>query len=203
MKSKKAPQQRVPRVRPQSLQRRRDLLGVVYEQVADHGIDGVSMRQIADAAQLSTGSVNYHFNNKRNLIIAALEAAYELPEDWEQYKGSPFAQLKRLASRYVFRSARDRFWLFWVDYTAHGSRDEEMRQHQQLRYERQHRFWSSLIRDGVAAGELKTDLEPAAAAEDLLLVAHGLVVRQIQSPTPEMRAHARNKLDSLLGALQA
>ncbi len=203
MKSRTMPPPRVARARPQSLQRRRELLGVVYEQIAEHGIDGVSMRQIAEAAQLSTGSVNYHFQNKRNLIIAALEAAYELPDDWGQYTGSPFAQLQRLASRYVFRSARDRFWLFWVNYTAHSSRDEEMRRHQQARYERQHLFWCSLIRDGVAAGELRAELDPEAVAEELLLVAHGLVVRQIQSPLPETRAHARETLQAHLEGLLA
>jgi TetR/AcrR family transcriptional repressor of bet genes len=187
--------------RPKTLKRRRELLGVVYECISAYGIDGVSMRQIAVAAEISTGTINYHFGSKYNLIIAALEAAYEQPEDWEAYKGSPLAQLRRISNGYVFRSANDRFWRFWINYTAQGTRDDEMRRHQNDRYRRQLRFWATLLRDGVAAGELRPDIDPATTADRLLLTAHGLVIRQVLSPTQEMREHAREVLDEFFADL--
>jgi AcrR family transcriptional regulator len=187
--------------RPKTLQRRKELLGVVYEAVSESGVDGVTMRQIAEAAGISTGTINYHFKNKHNLLILALEAAYELPEDWKVYEGSPFSQLQRLAMGYVFRSSRDRFWRFWINYTAHSTRDEEMRQHQNTRYERQRKFWGELLRDGIAAGEVDPDVDPEREANDLLLIAHGLVLRQLQSPTPASREEAgeilRERFDRL------
>jgi hypothetical protein len=36
---------------------------------------------------------------------------------------------------------------------------------------------------------------PAKGADRLLLTAHGLVIRQVLSPTQEMREHAREVLD--------
>jgi AcrR family transcriptional regulator len=179
------------------------LLGVVYEAVSEFGVDGVTMRQIAEAADISTGTINYHFKNKYNLLIAALEAAYELPEDWQIYKGSPFSQLQRLAMGYVLRSPRDRFWRFWINYTAHGTRDEEMRQHQNDRYERQLAFWGDLLRDGIAAGEVDGSVEPRVAANELLLIAQGLVVRQLQNPTPATREEARSILADRFAVLAA
>ncbi len=184
-------------VRLKTLKRRAELLGVVYESVSEHGIDGVSMRQIAAAANISTGTINYHFSSKRNLVIAALEAAYELPEDWEQYRGSPVAQLRRLVLGYVFRSSRDRFWRFWINYLAQSTRDEEMRRHQEERFRRQGRFWAHLLRDAIAVGEVRPDLDAAKVAERLLLVAHGLVVQQLQAPTPASRDHAGTMLNEL------
>jgi TetR/AcrR family transcriptional repressor of bet genes len=177
--------------RPKTLQRRKELLGVVYEVVSESGVDGVTMRQIAEAAGISTGTINYHFKNKHNLLILALEAAYELPEDWKVYEGSPFSQLQRLAMGYVFRSAKDRFWRFWINYTAHSTRDEEMRQHQNVRYERQLRFWGDLLRASIEAGEVDPEIDPNAAANELLLIAQGLVIRQIQSPATATRDEAR------------
>jgi AcrR family transcriptional regulator len=177
--------------RPKTLRRRKELLGVVYEAVSESGVDGVTMRQIAEAAGISTGTINYHFKNKHNLLILALEAAYELPEDWKIYEGSPFSQLQRLAMGYVFRSSRDRFWRFWINYTAHSTRDEGMRQHQNVRYERQVRFWRDLLRDAIATGEVDPEIDPKAAANELLLIAQGLVIRQIQSPTATTRDEAR------------
>ncbi|MBR0684323.1 TetR/AcrR family transcriptional regulator [Bradyrhizobium manausense] len=177
--------------RPKTLQRRKELLGVVYEAVSESGVDGVTMRQIAEAADISTGTINYHFKNKHNLLILALEAAYELPEDWKVYEGSPFSQLQQLAMGYVFRSPRDRFWRFWINYTAHSTRDEEMRQHQNTRYERQLRFWGELLKKAVLSSEVDPEIDPEAEANELLLIAQGLVIRQIQSPTPTTREEAR------------
>jgi len=182
--------------RPKTLQRRKELLGVVYELISEHGIDAVTMRQIADAAGISTGTINYHFKNRHNLVILALEAAYELPEDWRSYEGSPLAQLRRLASGYIFRSPRERFWHFWINYTANSSRDEEMRRHQNDRYEKQRKFWAELLKAGIAAGEVDPDIDPQNTADDLLLTGHALVIRQIQSPTPATREMARSLLEA-------
>jgi AcrR family transcriptional regulator len=189
--------------RPKTLKRRKELLGVVYEVVSESGVDGVTMRQIAEAANISTGTINYHFKSKHNLLILAMEAAYELPEDWQAYKGSPFSQLQRLAMGYVFRSSRDRFWRFWINYTAHSTRDEEMRQHQNDRYERQLKFWGDLLRDGIAAGEVDPNVDPKSAANELLLIAQGLVVRQIQSPTAAIREEAKTILSERFALLAA
>lgn len=188
-------------VRAGTLERRRELLGIVYECIAEHGIDGVSMRQVATAANVSTGSINYHFKNKNALMIAALEAAYELPDDWQNYQGSPITQLRKLTSRYVFRSNKERFWLFWVNYVASSSRNDIMRQHLQDRYVRQHNFWASLLRDSVGAGEVRADIDPMAEAERLLLICHGLVIRQIQSPDLATRASAKELIEEAVSKL--
>jgi AcrR family transcriptional regulator len=201
--SKKTDVGTVDSARPKTLKRRKEVLGVVYEAVSESGVDGVTMRQIAEAAEISTGTINYHFENKHNLLILAMEAAYELPEDWEVYKGSPFSQLQRLAMGYVFRTPRDRFWRFWINYTAHSTRDEEMREHQNTRYERQRKFWGELLRDGIAAGEVDPEVDPERAANELLLIAHGLVLRQLQSPTAANRDEARDILTERFDHLAA
>lgn len=179
------------RSRPGQESTRRHVLETVYELISEHGVESLSMRQVADAAGLSTGTINYHFGNKESLLIAALENAYELPPDWEQYRGSPAAQLRRLVFGYVCRTPKDRFWRFWINYLAASTRSEEMAAHQKVRYERQERFWGSLIRDAVQAGEFKASLDPRQEAEDLLSLAHGLLVRQLVIPHAEVVAQAR------------
>jgi AcrR family transcriptional regulator len=182
---------------------RRHVLETVYELISEHGIEGISMRQVADAAGLSTGTINYHFGNKESLLIAALESAYELPSDWERYRGSPAEQLRRLVFGYVCRTPKDRFWRFWINYLAASMRNEEMSAHQKLRYERQERFWGRLIRDAVMAGEFKPSLDPRQEAEQLLSLAHGLLVRQLVIPRAEVRAEARVLLGSRIDNFRA
>ncbi len=159
------------------------------------------MREIAALAGVSTGTLNYHFGNKENLLVAALAAAYHLPEDWEAYRGSPAAQLERLAMSYVMRSANDRWWLFWINYLALGSRNKGMQGEQRRRFERQRRFWCKLITDGIAAGELRR-VDPAATALQLLVEAHGVVTLQLLDNGASTRAMARRHIAAMIAALR-
>lgn len=173
---------------------RKQLLGTVYEFISENGIENLSMRRIAEAAGVSTGTINYHFVNKQRLLIAALESAYELPPDWESYKGSPLKQLTRLVTGYVCRAPRDRFWRFWVNYLATSTRDSELHAHQTDRYRRQLRFWAKLIEDGARCGEVRTDIDPHRRAEELLILAHGLLIRQLAGPEEGSRDLAHELL---------
>jgi len=184
------------RPRPGQEWTRRHVLETVYELISEHGVESLSMRQVAEATGLSTGTINYHFGNKESLLIAALESAYELPHDWEQYRGSPAAQLRRLVLGYVCRNPKDRFWRFWINYVAASTRNAEMAAHQKLRYERQERFWGKLILDAMHAGEFKTSLDALREAEQLLSLAHGMLVRQLVLPSAEVRAQAMELLNA-------
>jgi AcrR family transcriptional regulator len=172
------------------------LLGVVYDLISENGIDAVTMRQISEASGVSTGTINYHFKNKENLIISALEEAYQLPDDWEELRGSPAAKLRRLALFYALRTRGDRWWRFWINYLAASTRDEELQLHQRRRFERQLDFWTRLIEEGIDAGEMRADLEPRAAARDLLINVHGLLTLQFVKPDAEMRSLALERINS-------
>jgi TetR/AcrR family transcriptional repressor of bet genes len=187
--------------RPGRVQRRKDLLGVVYEIVSEFGIDGASMRQIADRAEVSTGTINYHFGNKQKLIMAALQAAYETPSE-EGPSPSPLAQLKIFAFSHIFRSSSDRFWRFWVNYAAAGTRNTELRKHQNRRFEKQLAFWKKLIESAIKAGELPADLDAQRASEHLLIFAHGLVMRQILRADAENREHCERLLEEYFEVLE-
>jgi AcrR family transcriptional regulator len=182
---------------------RKYVLGTVYELISEHGIESLSMRQVAEATGLSTGTINYHFGNKRSLLIAAFESAYALPVDWEQYRGSPSAQLRRLALAYVFRWAKDRFWRFWINYLAFSTRDEQMLEHQKNRYARQERFWTQLIADGIASGEFRNDLDAAHEAGQLLCLANGLLIQQLIMAEAATRTYARDTLNAAMDRLLA
>lgn len=189
------------RPRPGQAITRKHVLSTVYDLISEHGIENLSLRQVAQAAGLSTGTISYHFGNKERLLIAALEDAYELPSDWEDYRGSPAAQLRRLLMGYVCRPGGDRFWRFWINYLAASMRDPEMLAHQQQRYDRQGRFWAQLIRDGIAAGEFAERPDPERMADELVVLAHGLLVQQLIDPGRKSRDNARNALIEFLDRL--
>ncbi len=189
--------------RPGRVQRRQDLLGVVYDVVSESGIDGASMRQIADRAQVSTGTINYHFGNKEKLVMAALRAAYQTMPPKGGLEISPLEQLKGFAFSYIFRSSQDRFWRFWVNYTAHGTRDREMRDHQNQRFEKQQGHWQKLIQAAIESGELKAGLTAATTSKHLLIFTHGLVVRQLLQPGQKTRTECQGLLEDYFAGIEA
>lgn len=177
------------------------LLGVVYDLISENGIDAVTMRQISESSGVSTGTINYHFKNKENLIISALEEAYQLPDDWEDYRGSPAAQLRRLAQFYAIRTRASRWWRFWINYLAASTRDQKLQLHQKRRFERQLDFWTRLIAEGISAGEMRKDLKPRIAARDLLVKVHGLLTLQLVKGDGEIRSFALQSINSDIDAL--
>lgn len=60
---------------------RRLILSAAEELFAEHGFDGVSLGQIAAAAELSRGTPSYFFGSKEQLYRAVLEAAFEDREE--------------------------------------------------------------------------------------------------------------------------
>ncbi len=106
------------------------------------------MRQIAEAANVSLGTITYHFRSKEELIATALESGYELPDDWDKYKGSPAAQLRRIALSYTEQLPANRWWRFWINSVAMSTREPELQVIQSKRFDKQRRFWIKLIAEG-------------------------------------------------------
>jgi TetR/AcrR family transcriptional repressor of bet genes len=191
-----------PKKRPGRIARQADLLTTVYKVVSEFGIDAASMRQIATRAKVSTGTINYHFENKEKLVMAALQAAYQMPVPNDDANHSPLARLKAFAFRYILHEPNDRFWRFWMNYTVYGSRNAELRRHQNHWFQKQHSFWAKLIQEAARCGELSTELDPIDTAEQLLIFTHGLMIRQILQPEPKSQAHCRKLLAAYFDKLE-
>ena len=188
--------------RPGRIARQADLLTTVYKVVSEFGIDAASMRQIATRAKVSTGTINYHFRNKERLVMEALQAAYQKTLPDADSSHTPLERLKGFAFGYILHEPNDRFWRFWMNYTVYGSRNEELRNHQVHWFKKQQAFWTKLVKEAVKSGELPEHLDSAATAEQLLIFAHGLMVRQILQPDKRSQAHCRKLLEQYFERLE-
>jgi AcrR family transcriptional regulator len=176
----------------------RHIAGVVYDLIAELGIENVTMRQIAEAANVSLGTITYHFRSKEALIATALEAGYALPDDWDQHKGSPVAQLRRIASSYVEQLPANRWWRFWINSVAMSTRSSELQIIQSKRFDKQRRFWIKLIAEGQKAGEIKPDIPVEETADRMLVEVHGRIILQLMKPGAKMRNAARDAINKMI-----
>jgi AcrR family transcriptional regulator len=177
------------------------IAGVVYDLIAESGIENVTMRQVAEAAKVSLGTITYHFSTKEKLITAALELGYELPDDWDQYKGSPASQLRRIALSYAPQSPNNRWWRFWINYVAMSTRDTEIQQIQAKRFDKQRRFWVRLLNEGKDAGEIRLDVPVEETVDRMLAEVHGQIILQFLKPSARMRSSAREAINKMIDGI--
>jgi AcrR family transcriptional regulator len=166
--------------------------------ISEHGMDGMTMRQVAHASGLSTGTINYHFTNKRGLILAALDAAPSVSVDVAPEDAG--SALRALLRGFVLEDdERHAWWRFWIEVTAQAARDPDLRDRQRNRVLTQQQAVEELIARAVTDGQLRSDLDPALVSAPLLALAYGLVLQQLLSPDS---ATVRLASDALEGSLR-
>lgn len=163
--------------------------------IAEYGIAGMSMRQLASESGFSTGTINYHFTNKRKLSIAVLEFVYRLPDDWDAQRARA-AGIPRLLQPFVLENElRRNWWKFWLRYGAEAATDPELRAYQVRRMASQERFYARTIREATERGEMNPVYEPEESARALLGLAHGLAVAQVIDGSPDSVSRAKALLE--------
>ncbi|MDQ3034213.1 MAG: TetR/AcrR family transcriptional regulator [Myxococcota bacterium] len=171
----------------------RRIVMAVFELVAQHGVDGLGMRQLAAATGLSTGTLNYRFGNKRGLLDAAIDYAYQRPRDLEEHTASTRATLERLLRRYLLRDKKVRvWWRFYCALVAHAPTDRALARRLTQRRRALVTFFADVLETGIARRELALEA-PTACAERLVAIAHGAALSQLVDPS-EAVLHASEQL---------
>lgn len=79
-------------------QRRQQILIALFQVIHDRGIDGVSMRTLARAANVSVGAVQHHFGSRDELILEGCRFIIEAAEDAHELRSSHAAPLEVVRS---------------------------------------------------------------------------------------------------------
>ena len=143
--------------------RRSELLSIAARLFAERGFKNTTVRDIADAAGILSGSLYHHFDSKESMVDELLDSFQR--SLWEQYDAieasdrTPREKLEAVVR--VSFDAIDRnhseVAIFQTDAAYLATFDRFAYLH-----ERNVRFrdlWIGLLRDGVASGELRADLD--------------------------------------------
>ncbi|MET7280115.1 TetR/AcrR family transcriptional regulator [Kribbella sp. NPDC005582] len=157
-------------------QRRREIVHALWQVIAMHGLEGVSLREVAQAAEVSIGRIQHYFDSREALVLAGLErliaqagAAYDATAG-----AAPRDRLLHVLVQQVPRSELGRIGVtVWYAYLATAVTDHRIRQ-----------VLAEALRRGeaecaahVAALRGVDDARAGAAARRLLALSDGLTLR--------------------------
>jgi AcrR family transcriptional regulator len=170
------------------------------------GYEHVTMRDIAETAGVSTGTVVHYFRDKENVLEAALLG--KIQDTGIAFRaalaGAQTARerLERLveASLPASDEVRDE-WRLWLTFWSEATRNERLRAVSDRQHQRWTRFLARILREGVAAGEF-APMDPEATATQIAALVDGLALQAtlgnpVLSPA-RMRALCLDALRRLL-----
>ena len=178
--------------------RRDQIVQAALSAIATRGVADVRIRDIADAARVSTGTVHYHFNDIDELLVAIHEMAVDRFVSGRREMLAPIIdarhKLKALAETGVPASRDDELVIALYDLSGLFRRNAIHRTLTRVLYEQQVDLYCLSLEVGVAQGHFELDALAADLAANAVALedAYGLhIVTGNLSITP---ARARKLL---------
>ena len=140
--------------------RRGALLRAAYNQLAEHGFEGLRTREVAAEAGVNIATLHYYFPTKEKLIEGVVEHAMERFRTTLEPHGSPSDQLRNHL-RAVGRLVQDEPQLGIVmgELALRSARDPAIARIMRETNEGWHRTVRALLRRAVRDGNLRPDVD--------------------------------------------
>jgi AcrR family transcriptional regulator len=189
---------------------RERILHAACELIAERGIGGARIAQIAKAAGVSTALVHYHFQTREVLLAETLDYAFDLAsavrlrpagENGDGANGIGDSAAKRLAD-VVEQSLPTtdpgrREWKLWAELWLGAARDPSLRPIAAQMYTRYRTWIAAAIAEGIAAGEF-APVDPGGTADLAMALIDGLGLRVLLGDPSMPLDQARERIGEIL-----
>ena len=172
-------------------ERRQSLVKAAYDSIAQDGLKGLRVRNVAARAGMTHATLHYYFATKEALLQAVIEyAVFQRLLVYVPYEeeGTPAEGLHTfLMSLYQRMQEDPTTFLVLYELLRRGHEDPAIRDLflQQRIYGDWHGGLVSLIQAGIEQGQFRSDLDPATIASLLMTFALGLGMTLLAPlPTP-------------------
>ncbi len=193
------------RLKEREAARRAQILEAVTRVVDDYGIDGVTMRRVAERAHVSVGMVTYYFASKRELIFDALTEANDRRQKQRRAIGGEDSNPRRMAAYFDVAfseepGSQDR--AFTLQTWAQATRDPEMQKYLVDHFVTGRQSMVGHLQAAIELGVVRDDIDPEAIAELFIAVRDGLGVEVALGAGDVTRARARQLAEFFLELLK-
>lgn len=167
--------------------RRTQILRAARSCIVELGYERVTMRDVAETAGISTGTIVHYFGEKDTMLEAALlekvqdtGIAFRAALTGAQ---SAWERLERLVTASLPQTdeVRDE-WRLWLTFWGEVTRNERLRAVSEKQHRRWTRFLARIIAEGNASGEF-AGVDPSITATQLAALIDGLAIQAtLQNP---------------------
>lgn len=175
--------------------RRAMVLKVAARLIADEGLLAVTMRRIADEAQVSLGTLTHHFESQDELLAQALEvASVEFVADLSQVlpNGSALQRLHAIIDAVMPHNEKSlRQWRLWLQFWSRAAYEPALARTHDRRYSTWEDTIAVLIKAGVKEGALSSGLRVNEVAKNLVAFIDGVCLQVVVSGDVKTAAKAR------------
>ena len=167
-------------------QRREQILGAAIEVVARKGYEATTLRDVAETAGTSTGTVNYYFANKDDVLASALVEVAERfrrrVDDALEGLDDPRAKLLGIAAACTPESAPAvANQVVWAEFWVRAARSERLRDQHERLYDDWRARIAKIVRDGAARGSFRA-VDASDWATQFAALLDGLALHVILHP---------------------
>lgn len=142
-------------------ERREQILEAACTVIADVGLQALRLSDIAKVAGVSSGTITYYFDTKKDVVNAAFE--FNFSKSLERRQGmfeshsSPIDALRGLVESYLPADEHAlQAWRVWAELWAEGMRDETLQEVNERLYGQ----WRDLIAEAIRAAQEEGLAEP-------------------------------------------
>jgi len=160
-----------------SEKRRQELVAAAFDQIAEHGFEGLRTRDVADAVGVNIATLHYYFPTKEALIGGVLEHAMARFRSTLAPHGSPSTQLRNhLRSVRKLMADEPELGIVMGELALRSARDRSI----EKIFNQTRDAWQSamkgLLRRGVREGNLREELDSDAVATLVIAVLTSLTI---------------------------
>lgn len=164
------------------IERRRQILDHAIDLFAERGVDGASLRSVADGLGVSHAALRHYFSSRDELLVEAYrehERRHSRPED--PAAGGPVAQMARSADR---NRVVPGLVQLYATLTADALQEQHplTREFVQARFARVRAELAEAVALGQREGRIAADVDPADAAALVVAASDGLQVQWLLDP---------------------
>jgi AcrR family transcriptional regulator len=162
-------------------ERRPQILWAAIQTVAECGIEGSTLKKVAERAGVSTGMITYYFRDKNDLMKNALAFGHEMVGERSRQLRQPEGDRDHLTALFEVSLKGESPSVpplsFWIEYWAHAARDADLRDFRAGRISRFRHTIAQSIQEGVEGGDYRADLDPLLTADLLQALLDGLQLK--------------------------
>lgn len=186
-------------------ERKEQILRATCEVISDKGINALRVTDVAKRAKISTGSVHYYFETKRDLTHAAFEWNFARSlarrESILTRHTNPRERLRAFVNSYLPRDDETTAaWRVWAETWVEALHDPELRKLNDRVYGEWRSMITQIIRDGQEQGVI-IEGDPVVLANTVVSMIDGLSIQSLVGSRHMTGARMREVCNNLVDAI--